>query len=388
MSKNKLLAPLFFFLFILLSLGQAIHPIIQINPIDEKRELAKLPHGNIITNIREDRAFPQKLENFVSDHFPIRDALIRVQNEVYYRAFNHAKEVIIGRDGWLSDKEVLNNQLPQLNKISDSDIEYSIKQIKKLQEYLDKNGTKLLIVVVPMKATVYSDRFQGISQTLPTPSGLDKFQLALGKNDISYLDLKSEFLEIRNISQLYYKTDVHWSTLGAAVAAERIVQYLSDLYGVTSPWQGNLQMSEEEFVGSDSKSIPMLSEISERVPVLSVPKTFNKSFFDYTYPSPVLRHVGTNKGLAKLPQMIMFGNSFMLSYPSVGFHDYFSTSTRVLDYQFFSKVLDYIRPSDRIFIWNIYETQLLFHVLPPDNFNYWDKRIFKLPLPTGYKYIK
>ncbi len=382
------MAALLCLIFILLSLGHAIHPIIQIKPIDENRELANLPKGNIFTNLREDRNFPQKLENYVSDHFPIRDALIRIQNEIYYRAFHQAKEVIIGSDGWLSDKEVLNEQLPQLTKISDNQMKYSIEQIKKLQEYLRKNETKFLIVVVPMKATIYGDKFKGASQTSLMPSGLDKFQLALSKNDIPYLDLKSEFTEIRNSSQLYYKTDVHWSTLGTAVAAKSIVQYFSNLYGMTSPWQGNLQKSEQKFVGSDSKSIPMLSEISERVPVLSAPKIYSRSFFDDTYPSPVLKHVGTNKSLAVLPQMIMFGNSFMITYPSVGFQDYFSTSTRVLDYQFFSKVLDYIRPSDRIFIWNIYETQLLFHVLPPDDLNYWDKRVSKLPLPKGYRYVK
>lgn len=97
-------------------------------------------------------------------------------------------------------------------------------------------------------------------------------------------------------------------------------------------------------------------------------------------------YTGTDKTRALLPPSIMFGNSFMLQYPSVGYHNYFSESTRVLDYQFFKNVLDYIKPEHKIFILHIYETQLLFHVLPPDSSNYWDKRIQNLPLPIGFKY--
>ena len=388
MMKHKYIAAISISIFILLNLAQAIYPIIQIKPLDEKRELSTLPGGNFLKNLWEDPTFSQKIENYASDHFPLRDAIVRIQNQLEFTIFHQAKEVVIGSDGWLSDKEVINVQLPQLNNVSDNDIQYSIKQIKKLQEYLRRNDTSLLIVVVPMKATIYVDKFKKVNRDSLILSGLDRFQLALNKNQIPYLDLKSKFSEIRDTSQLYYKTDVHWSTVGAAVAAKGIVDYFSSLNKVSSPWRDNLRKNEQEFVGSDSKSIPMLKEIKEVVPVLSVDESFSRSFTDDTYPSPVLTHIGTNNRLAKLPQMIMFGNSFMLNYQSVGFQDYFQSSTRVLDYQYFSRVLDYIRPSDRIFIWNIYETQLLFHILPPDNFGYWDRRILNMSLPKEFVYKK
>lgn len=347
-----------------------------------------MPGGNFLKNLWKDPTFSQKIENYASDHFPLRDAIVRIQNQLEFTIFHQAKEVVIGSDGWLSDKEVINVQLPQLNNVSDNDIQYSIEQIKKLQEYLRRNDTSLLIVVVPMKATIYADKFKKVNRDSLILSGLDRFQLALNKNKIPYLDLKSKFSEIRDTSQLYYKTDVHWSTVGTAVAAKGIVDYFSNLNKVSSPWRDDLLKNEQEFVGGDSKSIPMIKEIKEVVPVLSVDENFSRSFTDNTYPSPVLKHIGTNKRLAKLPQMIMFGNSFMLSYPLVGFQDYFQSSTRVLDFQYFSRVIDYIRPSDRIFIWNIYETQLLFHILPPDNFGYWDNRIINMSLPKEFVYKK
>jgi hypothetical protein len=103
-------------------------------------------------------------------------------------------------------------------------------------------------------------------------------------------------------------------------------------------------------------------------------------------PTPVEVWNGTDVKRALLPPSIMFGNSFMLLYPDTGYPNYFSESSRVLDYQHFSKALDYVKPAHKIFILHVYETQLLFHVLPPDSYAYWDKRVQDFPLPDGFVY--
>jgi hypothetical protein len=205
--------------------------------------------------------------------------------------------------------------------------------------------------------------------------------MALQKNHIPFLDVKSKFLAIKETTQLYYKTDVHWNTLGSAAVAEDIVRYFSDVYKIPTPWESNFLFSKSDFLGGEMQTVPLLQQKRESVPVLSKTKIESKSVFDYSYPVKVLKYSGTNPKLAKLPPMKMFGNSFMVNYPSVGLQDYFTTSSGILDYELFSTVLDYIRPEDRIFILHIYETQLLFHVLPTDKNNYWDSRIAALSLP-------
>lgn len=81
---------------------------------------------------------------------------------------------------------------------------------------------------------------------------------------------------------------------------------------------------------------------------------------------------------------IMFGNSFKPQYTEVGYQNCFSEFTRVLDYQFFKNVLDYIKL--KLIILQIYELRPLFHILLSDSFSYWDKRILYLSLPIGFKY--
>jgi hypothetical protein len=95
--------------------------------------------------------------------------------------------------------------------------------------------------------------------------------------------------------------------------------------------------------------------------------------------------MGINHSKALIPNTLMFGNSFMLEYPGVGYHNYFKKSQELLDYKYFSKVLDYVNRNTKIYILHLYETQLLFHLMDLDS-PYWDKRIEYLNLPDGFSY--
>ena len=91
MMKHKYIAAISISIFILLNLAQAIYPIIQIKPLDEKRELSTLPGGNFLKNLWEDPTFSQKIENYASDHFPLRDAIVRIQNQLEFTIFHQAR---------------------------------------------------------------------------------------------------------------------------------------------------------------------------------------------------------------------------------------------------------------------------------------------------------
>jgi hypothetical protein len=384
--KAKFIPAVLFFSFVFLGIYQGVNPLITVQPIEENRELVELPKGNVVLKLWKEPEYFAKLETYFSENFPLRDSLIRLQNQIMYSLFRDSKEIVFGIDGWVSDKEIIDNQLPALNLVLDGQIEASILKIKRLQEFLRENNQEFLVVIVPMKPTVYFDKFPSHTGLSLGPSGLDRFQVAMKKNGISFIDVKSKFLSIKDSKQLYYKTDMHWNTLGSAVVAEDIIKYFSKQFKIPTPWDGSFLQSETDFLGGESQTMPLLQQKPESVPVLSKAKINSESHYDYSYPVKVLEYAGTNSTLARLPSMKMFGNSFMLNYPLVGLQDYFKTSSGILDYELFSHVLDYIRPEDKIFIWHIYETQLLFHVLQEDKNNYWDNRIDALPLPGGYKY--
>lgn len=321
------------------------------------------------------------------DRFPFKSFLIKVIGQIEYSVFKVAKEVVVGTDGWLTDKVTHKDRLVRLDAVDNAVIEKTIIKLAKLQNYIENHGGKFVIIVVPLKSTIYSEKF---SQTdfinRGSISALDRFQQALEKNKIPFIDLKKTLFDEKSEIPLFYKTDVHWNSAGVTIAAKSIISYLSILSGnKSSIWQENIQKTSFEFSGGEAASIPTFIPIKEFAPRWSGQADFIKL-------SPGIfgieggdTFMGINHSKALIPNTLMFGNSFMLEYPGVGYHNYFKKSQELLDYKYFSKVLDYVNRNTKIYILHLYETQLLFHLMDL-NSPYWDNRIDDLPLKKEFKY--
>ena len=375
-----------FLVFIWLAIFQQIIPIINIDPVNEQRAKAEWPKDGLWKGLWDGSSYSTKVESYFSDHFPLRDLFLRSLGQFEYSILGNSREVIIGKEGWLSDKEVLGEQLHKLDKVDDAQIKSSILKLKQLQLWLGERGVDFLMVIIPVKPSIYPEKYPKRYIKRPAQTGLDRFQAALDKNGIPYIDSLSILKKHKNEIPVFYKTDVHWNTVGAYYEAEAIVNYFSNKALAKPIWNESINASIKADVGGELKSMALLFPQPDMAPKW---ETTNPSYIetvDGTGETAVKVFRGLDKNRAQLPPLLMFGNSFMLDYPSVGFHNYFQESTRVLDYQFFRQALDYIKPKHKLLILHIYETQLLFHILPPDNFNYWDKRIEKLPLPSEFHY--
>lgn len=376
----------FFMVFIYAAIIQFYFPVVNVKVVNESRIKVEWPQQTPWTGLRDGTGYATTVERFFSDHFPLRDVMLRGLGQFEYSVLGRSREVIIGKDGWLSDKKVLAEQLHQLDRVNDEQIKESVIQLKRLQYWLQDRGIDFLMVVVPMKPTVYAGKFPERYTQRPEQTGLQRFQRALKSNDIPFLDVLSILNEHKSEAPLFYKTDMHWNTAGISHVAEAMVNHFSSKILGKYIWDERIIKSEQEFSGAELTTIPLLFPESEITPVWA---SENQGYTERMVgdgATAIKVYTGIDKTRALLPPSIMFGNSFMLQYPNVGYHNYFDESTRVLDYQFFSNVLDYIKPEHKIFILHIYETQLLFHILPPDSFKYWDKRIQNLPLPIGFKY--
>lgn len=376
----------FFMAFISSATIQHYYPVVKIERVNENRTKIEWPHESLWVGLRDGAGYATTVERFFSDHFPLRDLVLRSLGQFEYSVLGRSREVIIGKDGWLSDKKVLSEQLHQLDRVNDEQIKVSIIQFKRLQNWLQGRGVDFLIVIIPMKPTIYADKFPERYVQRPEQTGLQRFQKALDNNDVPFLDVLSILNEHKSETPLYYKTDMHWNTAGISYVAEAMVNHFSSRILGKPIWNERIIKSGKDFSGEELATMPLLFPKSEIAP------SWESELSGYTErmvgegETAYKVFTGTDEMRALLPPSIMFGNSFMQQYPIVGFNNYFSESSRVLDYQFFKKALDYIKPEHKIFILNIYETQLLFHILPPDDYNYWDKRIQHLPLPPGFNY--
>ncbi|MFC3153300.1 hypothetical protein ACFOEK_19830 [Litoribrevibacter euphylliae] len=146
-----------------------------------------------------------------------------------YFLFNEGLDgVVIGKDDWLFTKEefgsleAASNHIPSL-----------VGQIKKVEQILEENGKKLVLLPVPMKATIYSEY---TPYFVPEPS-IDIYQLfveQLVKENVAHSAIKDVFVSNKPATQLFLKKDTHWTPAGAQLAAQTFVADFPELTGEIS----------------------------------------------------------------------------------------------------------------------------------------------------------
>lgn len=126
--------------------------------------------------------------------------------------------LIQGRDGWL---------FPIWEKLSDvrqSRSDTNVALISAVKDQLATQGIKLVVVVVPMKASFYVDRLPASrpvsSEVLQRFASLMKRLEAAG---ILTVDTLSALRELEQTRQLaFFRTDYHWTAQGAEATAELV----------------------------------------------------------------------------------------------------------------------------------------------------------------------
>lgn len=138
------------------------------------------------------------------------------------------KQVIVGRDGWL----FLGDQYDETRTVDrrpPSTADFVLgQQIGSATEawdaYLASKGVKLFRVIIgPNKGTIYPEYLPFWAKP-SSPNATDSLFAGTGK--VHYVDLRWALLAAKanQPEALYYKTDTHWNSLGAAIAFQAFAQ--------------------------------------------------------------------------------------------------------------------------------------------------------------------
>lgn len=167
----------------------------------ENRTLKKKPKFDI-DNIVSGR-YQSKLESYINDQFFIRDNFIKLKSSsdsVTLKKENNG--IYFGKDDFLFEK---------VSELNEERVNNNIDSIKKfMEQYSDMN---FYFELVPTSATIYKDK-------LPDNAPIVDEQL-LEKEIKDKMPEKLKFISpydslVKNSEQyIYYKTDHHWTTLGA-----------------------------------------------------------------------------------------------------------------------------------------------------------------------------
>lgn len=109
--------------------------------------------------------------------------------------------------------------------------EYALR-VKRLQDYVEQNGTKVLFVVPPCKYDKEYTRFS-VGMPVNDPNGIvDEIMFYLNRLGIETLDLREYFPnEELPYEETFFKTDHHWTIPAAFTASCVIVDKLEQSFG-------------------------------------------------------------------------------------------------------------------------------------------------------------
>lgn len=140
-------------------------------------------------------------------------------------------DVIIGQDGWLflagGSNEVL-RYYTEPGFFSDEAKAKWAGVLTDRAERCGQTGIQYLHMTAPDKITVYNDRVGSniIHGVLPPSRAMSEYLLGHPLAQGAWIDLAGAFDEARYTSDLYWKTDTHWSFNGASAAYRELCRVL------------------------------------------------------------------------------------------------------------------------------------------------------------------
>ena len=168
-------------------------------------------------------SFLSDVSDYIADRFAFRQELATAWAGVNAKLLGTSVEeqVILGSDGWLYFSDTLPDYMGQ--GMSDTELRYLANDLALMQEYIESQGKHFIFTVAPNKNSIYSEHMPEYIENRHSESNAARVGAYLDAAGVNYLDL---FDILGNEENLYYKTDTHWNSRGAALAADGLLNML------------------------------------------------------------------------------------------------------------------------------------------------------------------
>lgn len=205
MKLIKKILPVFMFVLIIFGLtGMGLVLEEKTYSSTEKRELQTRPKAKIKT-IKNGK-FQKKYEDYLSDQFPGRDEWVKLQT--FVSRLSGKKEsngIYFGKDHYL------------LEKYTEEDFAGEKENIEALAAFVERAGKRadVKVMMVPTKTWILQDKLPAFAPTYEESIFYDMLEKQLGEDGGEVLIPVYQVLQAHREEDIYYRTDHHWTTLGA-----------------------------------------------------------------------------------------------------------------------------------------------------------------------------
>lgn len=164
-----------------------------------------------------------ELTDYLASRFAFRQELVTVWSALNAGLFSSSaqEELILGRRGWLFYSETLEDYMGL--GLSDGQLQNAANDLALIQEYLETQDIDLVFAVAPNKNSLYPQYMPGRIRAGRAASNAVRLAGLLRERGVCSADLFSAF---EGGEPLYYASDSHWNSQGAALAADVILAAL------------------------------------------------------------------------------------------------------------------------------------------------------------------
>lgn len=242
----------------------------------ENRNLARKPLFTLESFFNGE--YGEKFETYTADQFPLRNNFISLKS--YSELFLNKKEnngVYIGKDGYF------------LQDFKEPDIELAYRNAKYISDFAEEFNVSLLLA--PTATKVLEGKLPPYSTPYDEGAYIEEFKNALSKK-VNFIPVLDQ-LKAHPSEYLYYKTDHHWTTLGAYYAYESFCKSIGieplalnafNITDVTNSFYGTL-FSKGNFTFATPDTISLF-EPKQTVDVevyYAYTDTTKNSLYEYAY---------------------------------------------------------------------------------------------------------
>lgn len=313
-----------FGLLLLLPGLQMASGLLPVAPLEENRRPAPMPP---IAAMADPSSYVTKLQAWFDDHYGLRNLLIRTKTQIDYSVFRSSDRLHIGRDGYLFYRSVIDREEPQIERLSDAELDRLAGNFARLRDWLAPRGVQLVVQTQQLKDRFYPEYLPREAQFARHRRRFDDVMARMqAVPGITFINTTPTLLQLKAERPIFHRTDFHWNDPAAFVVAGQLVDRLAGLSGRPTPfWRVPLRIATRRYSGGQAMFMPLFRPPSEMA--LFVDPTWDES------DTPRSAQVGPFEWVARaarpdaegrLPTTVIFGDSFVEGMSRAGLATHFN----------------------------------------------------------------
>lgn len=165
--------------------------------------------------------FLSDVSDYIGDRFWLRREYINSWSVLNARLLNTSEDnsVVLGKNGVLYYSETLDDYMGI--GLTDGQLRSAAENLSLIRDYAEQAGANFVFTVAPDKNSLYPENMPSYIPSNHAGSNAERFAPLLSEYGINYADL-FEALKAEP-ETLYYATDSHWNSKGAALGADVIL---------------------------------------------------------------------------------------------------------------------------------------------------------------------